>query len=96
MSPRTEFPLEPGPAEMREMAQAAAELLVRFVERLPNAPSADLEGAGQLARELRAARPPLDGVPLAGVLATVERAAASLSRSSGMWRSPAMWPASCS
>lgn len=81
MSPRTEdgagaHPLEPGPAEMREMAAAAAELLVRFVERLPDAPSADLDGAAELARELRVARPPEHAVPVAEALATIERAAA--------------------
>ncbi|MEX2194655.1 MAG: aminotransferase class V-fold PLP-dependent enzyme [Thermoleophilaceae bacterium] len=58
------------------MAAAVAELLARFVERLPDAPSADLEGADELARELRAARPPEDGEPLADTLATVEHAAA--------------------
>ena len=76
MQDLTPHPLEPGPAEMREMAAAATELLVRFVERLPGAPSADLEGAKELAQDLRAARPPEEGVPLADALAAVGQAAA--------------------
>lgn len=76
MSPPTEHPLEPTPEEMRAMAAEAAELLARFVERLPEAPAADLDGAAELARALRARRPPDDGGPLADALATVERAAA--------------------
>ena len=61
---------------MHELGAAAIELLVRFVETRPSAPASDLEGALELATELRSARPPEEGVPLDEALATVEGAAA--------------------
>jgi aromatic-L-amino-acid decarboxylase len=60
---------------MRAMGTAAIELLAGFVARLPDAPAADLDGGMELARTLRALRPPEDGVALHSTLSTVERAA---------------------
>src|SRR6266545_830385 len=37
------YPLEPSPAEMRAMGEAALEFLGRFIEGLPTAPASDLE-----------------------------------------------------
>jgi aromatic-L-amino-acid/L-tryptophan decarboxylase len=78
-----EHPLEPNAEEMRALGEGALDLLVRFVEGLPTGPSADLDGALELARELRAAPPPEEAVPLERALATVERAAAKAIETAG-------------
>jgi aromatic-L-amino-acid/L-tryptophan decarboxylase len=78
-----EYPLEPGREEMRALGEAVLDLLVSFVEGLPAAPAADLDGSLALARELRAAPMPEDGVPLERVLATVEQAGAKAIETAG-------------
>jgi aromatic-L-amino-acid/L-tryptophan decarboxylase len=78
-----EYPLEPGPDEMRALVGAALELLMRFVDGLPAAPTLDVDGAFELARELRAAPPPEEGVPLGEALSTVERAAGKAIETAG-------------
>lgn len=75
-APAAPLSLEPTPDEMRALTAAAADALARFVERLPEAPSADLDGAAELAERLYAERPGERGVPLAEALATIEAAAA--------------------
>ena len=76
-------PLEPNPEEMRALGDGALDLLVRFVEGLPTASSADLDGALELGRELRATPPPEEPVPFERALATVERAAAKAIETAG-------------
>jgi aromatic-L-amino-acid/L-tryptophan decarboxylase len=78
-----EHPLEPNAEKMRALGEGALDLLVRFVDGLPTAPSADLDGASELARELRAAPPPEEAVPLERALATVEWAAAKAIETAG-------------
>ena len=51
------YPLEPAGAEMRAMGQAALSYVERFVERIPEAPAVDLDGAWELAARLREAAP---------------------------------------
>jgi aromatic-L-amino-acid decarboxylase len=51
------LPLEPSSAEMRGMAGAVTERLVRFIEDLPEAPTHDVDGALQAALRLREAAP---------------------------------------
>jgi aromatic-L-amino-acid/L-tryptophan decarboxylase len=51
------YPLEPGPEEMRAMAESAGRFLERFIEDLPAAPAVDLEGAVERAREVRGPAP---------------------------------------
>ena len=53
------YPLEPGPEEMRAMAESAGRFLERFIEDLPAAPAVDLEGAVERAREVRGPAPDL-------------------------------------
>ncbi len=62
------FPLEPSTAEMRALLEAAAERVLAHVASLPDQPSADTEGATDLARRL--AEPlPEEGVPYESLLA---------------------------
>jgi aromatic-L-amino-acid decarboxylase len=68
------YPLEPGPEEMRAMAESAAGLLERFIGDLPSAPAVDLEGALDRAREIRGPAPD-GGRPLDEVLDRVWRSA---------------------
>jgi aromatic-L-amino-acid decarboxylase len=51
------YPLEPGPEEMRAMAESTGRFLERFIEDLPAAPAVDLEGAVERAREGRGPAP---------------------------------------
>ncbi len=51
------YPLEPSPEDMRAMGDAAVSFLVDFVDRLPEAPASDFEGAVELARRIREAPP---------------------------------------
>jgi aromatic-L-amino-acid/L-tryptophan decarboxylase len=67
---------------MRALGEGALDLLVRFVEGLPAAPSVYLDGGFELARELRSA-PPEDGAPLERALATIERAAGKAIETAG-------------
>jgi len=57
------------------MAGAATEFLVDFIENLPNAPAADLDGALELARRIREEGPE-EGVPFGDILSTVAEGAA--------------------
>lgn len=52
VTPSSAWPLEPDGAEMRRLADAAVERIVRHIESLPEQPSADLRGAAELARSL--------------------------------------------
>jgi aromatic-L-amino-acid decarboxylase len=68
-------PLEPSAAEMRRMADAVTERLVRFVEGLPEAPTHDLDEALPVALRLREAAPEV-GSPLEPLLDVVMDGAA--------------------
>jgi aromatic-L-amino-acid decarboxylase len=48
----TDYPLEPGPADMRAMGDAALGYVIRFIDDLPAAPAADLDGAIERARAI--------------------------------------------
>jgi aromatic-L-amino-acid decarboxylase len=61
LASRGPYPLEPDAEAMRSMGERALEFLVRFVEGLPDAPAADLEGGLELARQLRAPPPEAGG-----------------------------------
>jgi aromatic-L-amino-acid decarboxylase len=68
-------PLEPDRGAMEAMGQAAIAFVADFVERLPAAPTFDLDGAAALVAELR--RPPGDQPgEFAALLSTFGRAAA--------------------
>jgi aromatic-L-amino-acid decarboxylase len=67
-------PLEPSAAEMRAMAERATELLVTFIDSLPNAPAHDLNGALEIARAYREPAP-AGGRGIEEVLARVSTAA---------------------
>ena len=77
-----EYPLEPGPAEMRAMGTAALEFLIEFIQGLPEAPAADMEGALDAALRLREAAPEA-GVPFESLLQTVEAGAAKAFNTTG-------------
>jgi aromatic-L-amino-acid decarboxylase len=51
------LPLDPAPADMRAMGEAALEYLIGFIGGLDDAPAESTEGAIDVARELRAAPP---------------------------------------
>ena len=57
MSPTSPYPLEPSGAEMRRLAEAAMARIVPHLESLPDQPSADVEGAIELAREISGPMP---------------------------------------
>ncbi|HMC36496.1 MAG TPA: aminotransferase class I/II-fold pyridoxal phosphate-dependent enzyme [Actinomycetota bacterium] len=69
------YPLEPSASDMRDMAHAATEFLVDFIERLPNAPASDLDGALEAARRMRE-EPPEAGSPFNDLLQRVAEGAA--------------------
>jgi aromatic-L-amino-acid decarboxylase len=71
---RPAYPLEPTPEQMRAMVGAALDYLVGFVGELPDAPHVNMDGALELARELRGPAPE-HGAPFARVLEVVGRAA---------------------
>lgn len=67
-------PLEPSGAEMRRLVAAAMDRIVGHVESLPEQPSADVDGAVEVARAL-ASPLPRDGAPIEDLLALLfERA----------------------
>jgi aromatic-L-amino-acid decarboxylase len=68
------YPLEPSPEQMREMVGAALDYLVGFVRGLPDAPHATMDGALELARELRGPAPE-HGTSFDQALEVVARAA---------------------
>jgi aromatic-L-amino-acid decarboxylase len=55
------LPLDPAPADMRAMGEAALRYLIGFIGGLDDAPAEATEGAIELARELRAAPPEVGG-----------------------------------
>jgi aromatic-L-amino-acid decarboxylase len=55
------LPLDPAPADMRAMGEAALEYLIGFIEGLDDAPAEATEGAIELARELRGPPPERGG-----------------------------------
>jgi len=57
MEPPGHHALEPTADAMREMASAAAEFAVRFIEALPDAPASDVEGFEALVDRLREPSP---------------------------------------
>ncbi len=75
-------PLEPDAPQMREIGRAALDALVAFVEGLPDAPAADREGAGELARRFRGAAPE-EGRPFPEVLAEVVEASSKAIETAG-------------
>src|SRR5436309_3352862 len=62
-----EYPLEPSPAEMRRMVEAALARIVPHIESLPSQPAAATEGAVELARSLVEPMPEA-GTPLPALL----------------------------
>jgi aromatic-L-amino-acid decarboxylase len=70
-----EHPLEPSPAEMRSMADAATGFLAEFIAALPEAPAFDMDGALELARSLREPAPEA-GSPFDNLLDIVAAGAA--------------------
>ncbi|GAA2891334.1 pyridoxal phosphate-dependent decarboxylase family protein [Nonomuraea rubra] len=82
MSDAEQYPLEPGPAETREMGEAVLALVQRFLDELPDLPAFDLDGAASLAAALREPAPE-HGSPLPGLLSTVHAAARSGAISAG-------------
>jgi len=57
MSDRTDWPLEPDRAEMERILGLATEAVVRHLETLPDRPSHDLDGAEELAAEVKRDEP---------------------------------------
>ena len=55
------LPLDPTPADMRVMGEAALRYLIGFIGGLDDAPAEATEGAIELARELRASPPEIGG-----------------------------------
>ncbi|UBU09224.1 pyridoxal phosphate-dependent decarboxylase family protein [Nonomuraea gerenzanensis] len=82
MSDAKEYPLEPGPAETRAMAEAVLALVQRFLDDLPELPAFELDGAAALAAALREPAPE-HGSALPGLLDTVAAAARSGAISAG-------------
>lgn len=68
-------PLEPSLDEMRQMGEAALELVTRFVASLPDAPASDLDGADALAAGLREPMP-RGPTPFPDALHAIEQASA--------------------
>jgi aromatic-L-amino-acid decarboxylase len=75
-------PLEPDALEMRAMGERALAFVVDFIEGLPDAPAADLEGAVEEARRLTEAAPE-EGTALGPLLELVERGAAKAFNTTG-------------
>jgi aromatic-L-amino-acid decarboxylase len=71
----TGYPLEPSPQQMRDMAEAAVQFLVQFIEDLPESPAADLEGFEEVVGRLREP-PPETGGPFDPLLDLVADGAA--------------------
>lgn len=76
------YPLEPSPAEMRAMGEAALDFLVGFVRDLPEAPAVDLEGFESAMRRVRE-KAPEEGRPFASVLEVVAEGAAKAFNTAG-------------
>jgi aromatic-L-amino-acid decarboxylase len=76
------YPLEPSALEMRDMGEHALDVLVRFIEGLPESPAVDLDGAEEVIR-LLAQAPPEQGRPLPAVLEDVARGAAKAFNTTG-------------
>jgi aromatic-L-amino-acid/L-tryptophan decarboxylase len=55
------YPLDPSPAQMREMGQAALEYVVGFIEQRPQAPAHAFDGAVEAAEAHREAPPEVGG-----------------------------------
>ncbi len=69
------YALEPTESQMRAMAGAATDFIVRFVEALPESAAVDLEGALDLAGRIREAVPET-GADFISLLAAIEEGAA--------------------
>lgn len=68
--------LEPSREELERLGSEALEFVLDFVDRLPNAPAADVAGAADLAERLLAEAPPERGRPFGELLETFSEAAA--------------------
>ena len=68
------YPLEPDRRQMEEIGRAALDLVIRFIEDRATAPAVDVDGAYELASELRSS-PPAEGGDLQELLTTVRAAA---------------------
>ena len=73
---RTMTALEPDPAEAHALGAATLGLTERLLAARASAPSWDLDGAGELARELADAAPPEAPRPVEDVLGVIEAATA--------------------
>lgn len=76
------YPLEPSPAEMRAMGEAALDFLIGFVRDLPEAPAVDLEGFESAMRRVRE-KAPEEGRPFASLLKVVAEGAAKAFNTAG-------------
>jgi aromatic-L-amino-acid decarboxylase len=68
------YPLEPSASDMRDMAHAATEFLVDFIESLSKSPASDLDGALDAARRIRQDVPE-SGAPFSDILPIVAEGA---------------------
>lgn len=82
MSGSNPYPLEPTAEEMRAMGHATVGAIERFIDGLPFAGAADLDGAFELAGELRE-RAPEEGMPFEQVLDRVVMASQKAVNNSG-------------
>jgi aromatic-L-amino-acid decarboxylase len=64
---RSDFPLEPSAAEMRRLVDAAMNRIVQHIGSLPDQPSFDVDGAEEVANQLRESLPE-HGTPLESLL----------------------------
>jgi aromatic-L-amino-acid decarboxylase len=69
------YPLEPSTDQVRAMLEAATDSVAEFLDSLPSAPAAGLEGGEELARRLRGPVP-AQGAPFADLLPVIREAAA--------------------
>ncbi len=76
------IPLDPSPAQMRELGEAALAYAIDFLERRPSAPASDLDDAVETARRYREL-PPEHGVEFKELLDLVEVAALKATDNAG-------------
>jgi len=77
------YPLEPSAPEMREMIDAVGSYLVGFIEGLPEASAAPLEGGEELARAFDEPAPPGGPGDLGGLIDAVDRGVATSFNTTG-------------
>ena len=70
----SEYPLEPGPDDMGDMAARASALLIEHIASLPDQPAASFDGVDAMVAALREPGPEA-GMPFPDLLAQVGEAA---------------------